>query len=136
MRRLILLLCPLLFFVISCGVTKKTDAMVRYADQNNNQYIITSSTFEYKPITEKESSSGTYNGGVPISKAMTSETFSPVLQLAQEILSNAPKDVRREMLTTILSVSTDGISQRATLKKSKKRAAFEALLQELRNSSE
>ena len=131
----ILLVC-LFFFGISCGVQKDVLMKVNYTDQNNNQYLITETTFNYIPITEKESSSGTYNGGKSISKPITSENFNELLQLAEALVATSPKDVKREMMTSVLSVSRNGTSERVTLRKSIKRNELEAMLVNIKNAAE
>lgn len=136
MRFRLVFLCCIFFFGIGCGVQKDMNMRVHYTDQNNNSYTITETTFRYLPITEKESSSGTYNGGNPVSKVITASEFNNILTLAEEIITTAPKDVKREMMTSILSVSRNDTTKRVTLRKSKKRSALESVLLGLKDSSE
>lgn len=131
-----LCICFIFFFGICCGVQKDIQMQVNYTDQNNNRYLITETTFNYIPITEKESSSGTYQGGESVSKTITTEKFKGILKLAEEIVTSFPKDVKREMMTSILSVSHNGAMESVTLRKSDKRSELESLLLVLKKTSE
>tara|TARA_A100000171_G_C2139891_1_gene154148 strand:+ start:435 stop:845 length:411 start_codon:yes stop_codon:yes gene_type:complete len=130
------LLCFIFFFGINCGAQKETPMKVNYTDQNNNRYLITETSFTYIPITEKESSSGTYHGGNPVSKSITKAEFITLQQLAEELIATASKDVKREMMTSVLSIPKNGSIERVTLRKSAKRNEFEALLKSLKSTSE
>ncbi len=122
------LFCFLFLFGMGCGTIKNKDIVIHYTDQNNNRYRITETSFDYTPITDKESSSGTYNGGVPVSKKGSIEVFEELHQLALDIIATAPKETKREMLTTILSITSNGETDRRILRKSEKRTLFESKL--------
>ena len=130
------LFCFLFLFGMGCGTIKDKDIVIHYTDQNNNRYRITETSFDYTPITDKESSSGTYNGGVPVSKKGSIEAFEELHQLALDIIATAPKETKREMLTTILSITSNGETDRRILRKSEKRTLFESKLVSLKQRLE
>ena len=130
------LFCFLFLFGMGCGTIKDKDIVIYYTDQNNNRYRITETSFDYTPITDKESSSGTYNGGVPVSKKGSIEVFEELHQLALDIIATAPKETKREMLTTILSITSNGETDRRILRKSEKRNLFESKLVSLKQRLE
>ncbi len=136
MKILNISLCCLFFFGIGCGVQKNEMMRITYTDQNNNRYHITETSFTYTPVTKKESSSGTYDGGEPVSKTITDSDFEKIHLLAEEIVGVSPKDVKREMMTSVLSISRNGAKHRVTLRKSDKRIRLEELLTSLKNTSE
>tara|TARA_R100000306_G_scaffold14377_4_gene17800 strand:- start:30317 stop:30727 length:411 start_codon:yes stop_codon:yes gene_type:complete len=130
------LFCFLFLFGMGCGTIKNKDIVIHYTDQNNNRYRITETSFDYTPITDKESSSGIYNGGVPVSKKGSIEVFEELHQLALDIIATAPKETKREMLTTILSITSNGETDRRILRKSEKRTLFESKLVSLKQRLE
>jgi hypothetical protein len=113
---------------------KSTEQMtIHYSDQNNNHYTISSGRLKYDPVTEEESSSGTYSGGSPAEIALIKSDFKRISELAEKIMVNSEgKHSRREMLTSMLTISTKDKTVSAILKKSEDRSQLEALLQKLR----
>jgi hypothetical protein len=106
---------------------------IQYSDQNNNRYSITSSSFKYDPITPNESSSGVYSGGDPVQVVLSREDYNNILNLAERIMETSEgKDVKREMLTSVLVISEEGKTRQAILKRSDERSELEDLLQELK----
>ena len=134
MRATPLLLCCILFMAMSCAAPKKNTTMITYSDQNNNRYVITQTSFDYIPITEEESSSGTYHGGTPISRSIPSEKFNEIRQLALDIIASSPKNIKRAMLTSVVRVSENGTIETRILQKSKKRTSLETILTALKKS--
>ena len=66
-----------------------------YIDGNNNTYVLTSSTLDYKPIKKEESSSGTYSGGEPKNMAVTREQYvklEGIIDLIKKDKANIIKD--------------------------------------------
>lgn len=122
--------------VAYCGTTNEGPATLYYTDQNNNRFHITETTFAYFPITEKESSSGTYNGGEPVSGPITLEKFASLLKAAETLLKENSLVTTRRMLTARLSIKRGTTTEAAILKKSSERTAFELLLTALKDSSE
>jgi len=59
-----------------------------YIDGNNNEYLIMEGSVTYKPITARESSSGTYNGGEAKNVAITSSQFQKIETLIKTILKD------------------------------------------------
>ena len=51
-------------------------ATYTYADGSANLYRMSADTFEYIPVTREQSSSGMYDGGAPVKKAMRAEFFA------------------------------------------------------------
>lgn len=106
---------------------------IQYSDQNNNRYSITSSSLKYDPITPNESSSGVYSGGDPVQVVLSREDYNNILNLAERIMETSEgKDVKREMLTSVLVISEEGKTRQAILKRSDERSELEDLLQKLK----
>ncbi len=106
---------------------------IHYSDQNNNHYTVSSGRLKYDPVTEKESSSGTYSGGSPAEIALKNSDFKRLSELAEKIMVYSEgKNSRREMLTSMLTISTKDKTVSAILKKSEDRSQLEELLQKLR----
>jgi len=108
---------------------------ITYIDQNNNRYLITQDNFQYIPITEKESSSGSYNGGVPVSKKINSVTFSEI-QKAAEAMAKTSSVLIRRMTTSVVTIRRPQLTGSYILQKSDERSLFESLLLKLKDSSE
>ena len=113
---------------------KSTDALtIHYTDQNNNHYTINSGRLKYDPVTDKESSSGTYSGGKPAEIALKKTDFRQISELAEKIMiASEGKNSKREMLTSILTISGKNKTTSAILRKSEDRSRLESLLQRLR----
>ncbi|RDK89322.1 hypothetical protein [Marinirhabdus gelatinilytica] len=122
--------------VAFCGTTNKGPMAITYQDQNNNRYRITETKFTYSPITEAESSSGTYSGGEPVRKGITTEKFKEIETLARALMKENSILTTRRMLTSILSIKQGTATEMAILRKSQKRTQFEALLTTLKDSPE
>jgi hypothetical protein len=118
-------------FIWNC---KSTDPVtIHYTDQNNNHYTISSGRLKYDPVSEVESSSGIYSGGSPAEIALKKEDFSRISDLAEKIMVYSEgKNSRREMLTSILTISGKDKTTSAILKRSEDRNKLEALLKGLR----
>ncbi|WP_432411560.1 hypothetical protein [Rasiella sp. SM2506] len=108
---------------------------ITYLDQNNNRYLITQDSFQYFPITEKESSSGTYNGGDPVSKKINITKFSEI-QKAGEVMVKTSSVLIRRMTTSALTIRRPQLTGSYILQKSNERNLFESLLLELKGASE
>lgn len=121
------LLCVAMTLVM-CTV-KENDMQISYLDQNNNEYRVTHDSFWYTPMTPEQSSSGTYSGGEAVMRKIDVKTFSEISKVAMALVeTNKDKDIKREMLTSRLTVKKKDSSTRVTLRKSKDRAHLEALL--------
>ncbi len=123
----LLLICASL---IQCKTGKDLNISYTYTDQNNNVISISSERITYNPIAAEESSSGTYSGGDPKSVKISEENFQIISRKAEELFDGAPKNVRREMLTSVLSKRVNEQSTRVILSKSALRNDFEKLLLE------
>jgi len=127
----LLILCLTLSLVMC--VPKENDMQISYLDQNNNQYRITQDSFWYTPITPEQSSSGTYSGGDPVMKKINETTFSEIATIANTLLeNNIDNGVKREMMTSRLTIKKGDSSTSVTLRKSKYRTALETLLKSLK----
>lgn len=51
-------------------------AVYTYADGSANLYRMSADTFEYIPVTKEQSSTGIYDGGAPVKKAMRAVFFA------------------------------------------------------------
>lgn len=58
--------------------------ILRYGDMNGNNYKIDKETFHYDPITEAESSSGTYSGGEPKKFTIAEEDYKEIYKVFKE----------------------------------------------------
>ncbi|KAA3616752.1 MAG: hypothetical protein DWP94_14715 [Flavobacterium sp.] len=115
--------------------TCKTVAVkrIQYSDQSNNHYTITRTSLVYSPVTPEESSSGIYSGGDPVEVQLTRDEFEKVLSLADKIMkASEGKEMKREMLTSVLVISEENETQKAILKRSDARSTLEELLQKLK----
>ena len=134
MRHLIGLLAGVFFFGMSCTSIKNDTTMIRYTDQNNNQYTITKSLFEYVPITKNNSSSGIYDGGAPATGTITLAQFRELNKAATAVVNKAPENAKREMLTSVLTIQTQGTTTTKIVRKSEERSHLETLLIALKKS--
>ncbi|MBT8275786.1 MAG: hypothetical protein KJO39_06575 [Bacteroidia bacterium] len=118
-------------FFVNC---KSADLLtIHYTDQNNNHYTINSRRLKFDPVSEKESSSGTYSGGAPAEISLKKTDFRQISELAEKIMiASEGKNNRREMLTSVLTISGKDKTTSAILKKSEDRSKLETLLQKLR----
>ncbi|MHA1235889.1 MAG: hypothetical protein ACTSQL_12505 [Promethearchaeota archaeon] len=62
--------------------------MIEYGDGNGNQYIIEQDSIEYNPIKPKFSSSGIYDGGDYVKKAITQQQYDKIESLFKEAIAN------------------------------------------------
>ncbi len=112
--------------------TQKTTHMYLYTDQNNNTYTINASEVIYNPIKPIESSSGMYSGGVITKVTITEEEFNKFASLAEELfMIKEFHNLKREMMTSVLSSKKNKESRNVILKRSEKRSSFEAMLQKI-----
>src|SRR5688572_19356768 len=81
------LICSVLF---ACNSTKKNSSanpaynmVYTYSDGNANKYVISSTSFEYIPVTPAESSSGTYSGGSPVKNKPKTDLFQKAADMIQ-----------------------------------------------------
>jgi len=128
---LIVVLCVLF---LNCKPQQNLDTVIRYTDQNNNTYFITSEKVSYTPITPIESSSGTYSGGKKNTVKISEETFSKIRALSEEIVNDKKHhSVQRRMLTSVLNIhrGVKDTSEKIILLPSSKRTALEELLRSL-----
>lgn len=101
-----------------------------YSDQNNNVYVVTSDALSYDPITEIESSSGTYSGGEPYKVSLEVSEYDEIVKLARQIASDPEgKSDKREMLTSVLTLVDDKKESAFILRRSEDRSQLEAMLQ-------
>lgn len=105
-----------------------------YSDQNNNVYVVTSSELSYDPVTELESSSGTYSGGEPYKVSIKASEYEEIVRLAREIAGSPEgKSDKREMLTSVLTLVDDQKESAFILKRSEIRTKLETMLKEYGN---
>lgn len=148
MKILKFLFCCILLSILGCSSIKNNKTTttcpnpmeanvetIKYLDQNNNRYLITQDSFQYVPITEKESSSGTYNGGNPVSKKINVAKFLEI-QKAAEAMAKTSSVLIRRMTTSVLTISRPQLTGSYILQKSDERNLFESLLLELKAFSE
>ena len=62
--------------------------ILRYGDMNGNYYKIDKEIFKYDPITEAESSSGTYNGGDPKNFKIAAADYQLLFEVFNETFQN------------------------------------------------
>ncbi|MFC7358500.1 hypothetical protein ACFQO1_12435 [Jejudonia soesokkakensis] len=100
-----------------------------YTDQNNNQYYISSSEIRYVPIKASESSSGEYDGGEPVTIPITETQFSEIKKLTESVFEAIDSHTtKRQMMTSVISLTSNGETKRLTLTRSKERTALETYL--------
>lgn len=108
---------------------------IKYSDQNNNLYLITQDTFLYEPVTKKESSSGVYDGGDPVTKEIDNATFDRISNLVLEIKNDSTQHAaKRKMTFSILVITSGNLNERFFIKPSDTRDQLEELLEEIKTS--
>lgn len=142
MRQLRIILLVLFGFgVVSCHTpasslqedAKQSTMRIIYTDQNNNQYSISSSEIRYVSIKASESSSGNYDGGEPFTISITETQFSEIKNLAEAVFeAKASHTTKRQMMTSIVSLTFNGETKRVTLTRSSERTALETYLKALK----
>ena len=128
-----ILVCLLIGASVTSCSWKKPSMTYTYTDQNNNRYYISNTKMRYLPIKASESSSGDYNGGDPTTISITEAQFAEIIALAEAVWNATTTHTqKREMLTSVLSSTSNGKSRRVTLTRSKARTAFENYLNTLK----
>lgn len=126
MRGLILLL----LFNFSC---MKSVQHYEYADGSANRYIITSDSLEYDPVTQAESSTGTYSGGEPKTVSLSAEQFKSIRQVIDKALANKAVHIqdRIKMSGAISIVKGDIHTQVILAPRSAEKESIEKLLKQI-----
>ena len=122
------LLLLLMLGLVQCKPSVISTPNYVYTDMNNNRFFISSETLTYAPISAKESSSGTYDGGEKATVSLAKEHFKKISQMSDSLLAAGPFIEKRAMLTSILSKKQNDTTERRILARSKKRTEFEHLL--------
>ncbi len=71
--------------------------MINYGDGNGNQYIIEQESIEYNPIKPKFSSSGIYNGGEHVKKAITQHQYDKIESIFKEAIANEASHIKNRV---------------------------------------
>lgn len=70
----------------------------RYIDGNNNDYLIQTDSIFYYPVSEKESSSGEYNGGGTKSDKLSGEEFIKIESLIKAIVKDKKNHIDHRLM--------------------------------------
>ena len=68
-----------------------------YSDMNGNLFIITSNHIEYIPVTEKNSSSGTYSGGIVVKKNISKEQYKNIISEIEVVFNNKALQIETKL---------------------------------------
>lgn len=89
-QRLMLLLCLFLVALLP-GCEDLDSATLTYADGSGNLFTVgkrPEAYIEYKPVKPANSSSGTYDGGEPVNRAITEARYGDILTAVQKAYAN------------------------------------------------
>ncbi len=82
---------------------------INYADKFGNSYRIVDAQLTYSPISELQSSSGTYSGGEPKKLELTEEQMAELELLFKKAIKNERIHVtQRKMGSSRMSISNEG----------------------------
>lgn len=90
---------------------------ILFSDMNANSYEISSTKIHYSPITEKESSSGSYSGGEEKTAKITKAQFQKLANLAEKMTENSKIILKKRIKPSCLLriVSKNGNSSKYIL---------------------
>jgi len=76
-----------------------------YGDGSANVYTVTPTTIEYDPVKPEFSSSGIYDGGEPIKKAITTDQFETITAAMEKAFASKSEHIKnREKGTGSVSI--------------------------------
>lgn len=84
--------------VFSIAMSESGKKSYRYIDGNNNDYLIKTDSIFYFPVSEKESSSGEYNGGNPKSDKLSGEEFIKIESLIKAIVKDKKNHIDNRLM--------------------------------------
>ena len=110
-QRLLPFLCLLLTTVL--GACEELDsARLTYADGSGNVYLVGKNPepfIEYKPVKPAMSSSGTYDGGEPVTRAISESRYGELLAAVQKAYANPAAHIAdRVMMSGAVILSSKG----------------------------
>ena len=74
------------------------EAYYTYKDGNNNLYFISENEISYKPISLKESSSGSYSGGQPKTIKISQEQFRVINALFEQAFNDKSSHLENRIM--------------------------------------
>jgi hypothetical protein len=90
-----------------------------YIDGNNNDFVITSDSIFYSPVTPNESSSGEYSGGSPKRLKISAEEFLKIELIIKSIIKDKSNHIQDRLMgcgTLIVGKKTTYINMSSKLK--------------------
>lgn len=102
-----------------------------YSDGNGNRFWITNCGIDYKPIQVNQSSSGYFDGGLPIRKEISKKQYNSLVETADSLIKNTSIHLEKRIKTSGMLVITAGeenAPHRFLLKSSDEKDYFEKLL--------
>ena len=106
---LFLMCCFTLFNLLGCKDMEK--ATILYADGSANSYLLTPKPepqIEYSPVKPEFSSTGTYDGGEPVTRKISREQHQRILEAVRAALENKAVHIKdRIKMSGLVRVKTD-----------------------------
>lgn len=114
------------------GAMPSTAVVLRFSDGNGNRYVLGGGSLEYVPVSPKDSSSGVYSGGEPMTAPLGEAAYAELLELFQKALSSRAVAPTRGKGTYLLAWTEDNKAKQRLLEPSSSEArALEAALQDV-----
>lgn len=126
----------IIFSLFSCqSVNQKfnDDEMTYvYFDKNNNSYKVTKTQLQYTPMTPKESSSGSYDGGIAKIISLSASEYRTLSSYFESLkLQKETHHLERSRMTSLLKITSKTEQQQFILSQSDTLKQLENFLQEL-----
>ena len=71
--------------------------VITFSDGSGNQYTIEQNSIEYTPVKPESSSSGVYNGGEHVKKAINQNQYEKLLLVFNKALGNEASHVKNRL---------------------------------------
>jgi len=90
--------------------------VINFSDGSGNQYIIEQNSIEYNPVKPESSSSGVYDGGEHVKKAISRNQFEKLLLIFNQALGNQASHAKNRVKGSGLIAIQQGDSVKSCIK--------------------